>query len=77
MRTNLAVLIFSFKKKEACFLNSWNKGLPMFALLLLKIDIALGIEEDEGLENFQIRLWKMESVPNAKSKSTTNPVTST
>ena len=23
---NLAVLIFSLKKKEACFLNSWNKG---------------------------------------------------
>lgn len=39
MRANRAVLIFSLKKKEACFLNSWKDGAPMLPLLLPKFDI--------------------------------------
>lgn len=31
VRANLAVLIFSLRKKEACFLNSWKKGVLIFA----------------------------------------------
>ena len=37
MRANLAVLIFSLKKKEACFFNSWKEGVGM-VLDLLKMD---------------------------------------
>lgn len=41
MRANLAVLIFSLKKKEACFFSSWKEGVPMLVLLfLLKIDMS-------------------------------------
>lgn len=35
VRANLAVLNFSLRKKEACFLNSWNKGVPILLLLFL------------------------------------------
>jgi len=30
VRANLALLNFSLRKKEACFLKSWNKGVAMF-----------------------------------------------
>jgi hypothetical protein len=41
VRANLAVLIFSLKKKEACFFRSWKEGVPMLVLLfLLKIDMS-------------------------------------
>jgi hypothetical protein len=41
VRANLAVLIFSLKKKEACFFISWKEGVPMLVLLFLfKIDMS-------------------------------------
>lgn len=45
VRAKRADLIFSLKKKEACFLNSWKEGEPMLVLLLflLRIDMAFGI----------------------------------
>lgn len=48
MRANLAVLIFSLRKKEACFLNSWNKGLLMLLLLFLFKRIRTSKDQNLG-----------------------------
>lgn len=50
MRTNLADLIFSLRKKEACFLISWKKGAPPFPVLLLPILFLLKIDMVEDRE---------------------------
>ena len=39
VRANLAVLIFSLRKKEACFLNSRKKGDEFSQLILLIMDM--------------------------------------
>lgn len=53
MRANLADLIFSFKKKDACFLNSWKNGvlavLMLFKLFfLLNKDLVFDDLDDEN-----------------------------
>lgn len=48
VRANRAVLIFSLKKKEACFLNSWKDGAPMLPLLLPKFDIFSSYDKNNN-----------------------------
>lgn len=53
VRANLALLIFSLKKKEVCFLTSWNDSVPLLLLplLLLKIDM---IQDSESAKKRKV-----------------------
>jgi hypothetical protein len=67
VRASLALLIFSLKKKEACFLSSWNDGVPTLLLVLplLKINMIQNRGSDElkgEKKSEQLRRGKLEAI---------------